>query len=184
MAGALVSLLLAASLVASKGAKQRANSKVGQLRRPNVDRFYGKKAADLHPGLYDFRVILIRTALTGNDRTVPLGRKATTVSWSDEGDTLSGALTVRRPWRLKPGSAPITRGDGVRLEVKWGGRWKELWTLWVQGEPEANLITGEVNCELGDELYPLKKNERDWEFKAAKKGPRRKGWMADEVARK
>lgn len=179
----LALLLTALTLQASKGAKQRANSKRGQLRRPNLSRLYGKKVADLHPGLYDFRLKLIRPAKTGRDHITPLGRKTTSVNWSDEGDTLTASITMRRPSRLKPGSLPISRGDGVRLEVRWGGQWKTLWTLWVQGEPEVTLTTGEVSVELADELFPLKKNERDWEFKKAKKGPRRKGWTADEVAR-
>lgn len=180
---AIASLLVAVALVSSKGAKQRENSKRGQLRRPNLSRYYGKKAVDLHPGRYDFRVRLIRPALTGPERVTPLGRKSISVEWSDEGDTLAGSITMRRPFRLKPGSLPISRGDGVRLEVKWGGKWKTLWTLWVQGEPEVSLATGEVTCELGDELFPLKKNERDWEFKKTKKGPRHKGWTADEITR-
>lgn len=179
-----VALLLAAvMLTSSKGAKQRENSKRGQLQRPNLSRYYGKRAEDLHPGLYDFRVRLIRPALTGKERVTPLGIKSTSIEWNDEGDGLGGSITLRRPWRLRPGSVPISRGDGVRLEVKWGGQWQELWTLWVQGEPEVTLSTGEVSCELGDELFPLKKNERDWEFKKTKKGPRHKGWTADEITR-
>lgn len=176
-------LVAAVLLVSSKGAKQRANSKKGQLRRPDLSRFYGKKVADLHPGLYDFRITLIRVALLGAERETSLDRKATSVSWSDEGDTLSASIIIRRSHRLKPGSVPVSRGDGIRLEVRWAGQWKELWTLWVQGEPEVTLLTGEVSAELADELFPLKKNERDWEFKKAKKGPKSKGWTADEVTR-
>jgi hypothetical protein len=179
----MLALLFAVALQASNGARQHANSKDGQLRRPNLSRFYGKKVADLHPGNYDFRIRLIRVAVTGKGRITTLNRNATSVEWNDEGDTLSGSITMRRPWRLKPGSLPVSRGDGVRLEVKWAGKWTELWTLWVAGEPEVSLAGGEVNCELADELFPLKKNERDWEFKKAKKGPRRKGWTMDEVVR-
>jgi hypothetical protein len=179
----LALLIAGVALQASNGAKQRANSKRGQLRQPDLARFYGKKAADLRAGLYDFRIKLIRPALSGPERITMINRKSTSLNWSDEGDTLSGSLTLRRPWRLKPGSAPINKGDGIRLEVKWAGKWKELWTLWVQGDPPVTLLSGEVSVELGDELFPLKKNERDWEFKQTKRGPRHKGWTADEVAR-
>lgn len=180
---ALLALLVAVALQASKGAKQRDASKRGQLRRPNLARFYGSKVADLKAGLYDFRVSLIRAAVTGKGRVVELDPKTASIDWNDESDTLSASITLRRPWRLKPGSLPIARGDGILLEVKWAGQWREVWTLWVQGEPEVALSTGEVSCELADELFPLKKNERDWEFKKTKKGPRRKGWTCDEVAR-
>lgn len=180
---AFLVLLASVALKASVGQKQRANSPTGQLRRPNLQRYYGKKTRDLHPGNYEFRISLIRPAVQGQARITPLDRKTTSLGWNDEGDTLAGELTARRPWRDKPGSLPITQGDGIRLEVKWAGQWKRLWTLWVQGEPEVDLTTGEVSCELGDELFPLKKNERDWEFKKAKKGPKSKGWTCDEIAR-
>lgn len=180
----MIGLLVAAVLlVSTKGAKERANSTKGQLRRPNLDRYYGKKAADLNPGHYTFRATLIRTALQGPGRETPLDPKAVLIDWTDEGDAFTANATLRRPFRLQPGSVPIERGDGIRLETRWSGQWKELWTLWVRVEPEVNLSTGEVSCELGDELFPLKRTQRDWEFKSTKKGPKRHGWTADEVAR-
>lgn len=179
----MIRALLALALVkASTGQKQRANTKRGQLRRPNLSRYYGRKVADLHPGDYEFRVRLIDPEAKGVARAEPLGARVVSIEWNDESDTLSGTASLRRPWRAKPGSTPVQRGSGIRLEVKWGGRWWQLWTLWVQNDPEVDLTTGELTAELGDELFPLKKNERDWEFKKTKKGPKAKGWTCDEIA--
>ena len=164
--------------------KQRENSPRGRLQRPNLDAFYSQRIADLHPGDYEFRILLIRSGVPKADRTTPLDRSTTMLEWEDGGDTLAGSMTLRRPYRLKPQSLPVLRGDGVRLEFYFGGRWRRLWDLRVMGEPQVSLSTGEVTCELGDDLYPLKKNERDGEdFKKSKKGAKRKGLTADEITR-
>lgn len=166
------------------GKKQREKSPRGQLQRPNLDAFYNARIADLHPGDYDFRILLVRPEEPKEDRVRSLSRATTILDWEDGGDTTTGTITLRRAFHGRAGSLPILRGHGVRLEFFFGGRWRRLWDLSVLGDPQVNLATGEVTCELGDDLYPLKKNERDWDdFKKSKKGPKRKGWTADEITR-
>lgn len=166
------------------GKKQREKSPRGRLQRPNLDAFYNQRIADLHPGSFEFRILLVRAEAPKAERVMALDRATTILDWEDGGDTVSATLTLRRPFHLKPDSLPVLRGDGVRLEFMFGGRWRRLWDLKVMGDPGVNLASGEITCELGDDLYPLKKNERDWDdFKKSKKGAKRKGWTADEITR-
>lgn len=167
-----------------QGKKERAKSPRGQLQRPNLSRFYNRRIRDMHPGEFDFRILLIRPGAPKGNRVRPLDQETTSLEWSDEGGALNGMLTMRRPWRLKQSSLPVVRGDGIRLQFFWGGRWRRLWDMQVQGIPSVDLAAGEVTAELADDLYLLAKTELDWDdFKKSKKGAKRKGWTADEVTR-
>jgi hypothetical protein len=163
------------------GRKQRANSPSGQLRAPDLSQVYTKTLRDITPGEFDFRVILIRTDKSGDERTMILDRATTSVEWNEEGPVLGGSLALRRPAPEHVRALPIKEAHRIRLLVRWGGTWFRLWEMGVVSDPEPTGATGELTCELADDLAKLRRNERHWVFKKDKH--RKDGWPPEDIAR-
>lgn len=165
-----------------KGKRQRSNSKVGRLRKPNLDAYYNRHISSIEPGDFEFRVVLVLPEKPEADRYLGLNRTNTSLEWGDEnGSILTGSLTVRRPAPDAVEALPIARGHRVRLFLWWGGRWRRLWDMRITEPPETNLATGEITCQLEDDLNPLAQNIQEWDFKKDKQHPQ--GWTADEITR-
>lgn len=162
-----------------KGRKERENSSAGQLRAPNLKAIYTRQLRDISAGDFDFRVVLIRTDKTGDDREMILDRATTAINWTEESPVLSGSVTLHRPAPLAVNALPIRESHRVRLLVRWGGEWFQLWELKVTADPEPTGSTGDLVVSLADDLAALRNNERDWEFKKDKHRP--DGWAPEEI---
>jgi hypothetical protein len=161
-----------------QGRQERRNSHEGQVRRPNLRRYYRHRLRDVRPGDFTFHTLLLRITPKGVEK-IPLDSLVSQIQWIDEGPVLTGNLSVKRAEPLHP--LPIRDRDRVRLFVHWNGRWYRLWEMVVDGDPVPQLETAEESVALTDDLDALKRNKREWEFKKSKKKP--KGWRADQIAR-
>lgn len=147
-------------------------------RRPHLDRYYDHRIAAFAPGDFDYRAVLTRTGVHGRDRTIPLDRGLTTITWADSSAVLTGSVSVQRPrpdadyWR-------IGEADMVRLLVSRGGDFKRLWTMRVNADPDVDLQLGSTPVDLADDLVALSKTQRDWSYRKTKDHP--KAWSSHEV---
>lgn len=164
-----------------EGRTQRQNTESGKLRAPNVGALYGKKLRDVVAGDFTFRVILVRPEKKGDDRTMILDRAVSALEWTEESSVMSGSVTLHRPDPDEPAALPIEEHHLIRLMVRWGGDWYDLWEMEIDGAPEPTGSTGEVLVSLTDPLARLRRNERDWEFKKTKHRP--DGWSPEQIVR-
>jgi hypothetical protein len=108
---------------------------------------------------------------------LPLDEVSPSLSWVDEQARLQGSMTVRRPeGRL---SLPIGRGHVVRCRVRWQGELSELWRMRVLS-PEVDPATGTITFDLFDDLDIVRREERDWVYRAGKGRPN--GWLGHALA--
>lgn len=168
----------------SKGAIQKANSRRGKLQAPNLGAYYDEKKRPIEPGLFDFRVLLVRPEepnLPGG-RYLPLDRNNVSLEWIEgEGSTMTGTLTLRRPEPDAVAAVPVLRGHRIRLLLQWAGTWNVLWDMQVREPPPTDVGSGTLTLELADPLSALHLNEKQWEFRKDKQHP--DGWTADQITR-
>lgn len=168
----------------SKGAEQKANSTRGKLQAPNLGAFYDEKKRSIEPGLFAFRVLLVRPEEPNipGGRYLVLDRNNVSLEWIEgEGSTMTGTITLRRPTPDAVSAVPVLRGHRIRLLLWWSGKWGVLWDMQVREPPPVDVGSGTVTLELADPLSALHLNEKEWEFKKDKQHP--EGWTADEITR-
>lgn len=176
-------VLLGLSLVRTpkRGREQRRRTEKGQRRIVNPNRYYENRIANIVPGEFVFRIILVRTEYRRKrKRFLTINRFVEALTWTEDGSTTSGSATLRRPERLRSKSLPVRRGQGIRLDVRWRRKWYRLWTMPIIGEPDVDRTTGIVSIELGDPIDLLRRDERDWEYR--KDARHKDGWRAHQVA--
>jgi hypothetical protein len=163
----------------ASGRDERRQSDQGRRRLPRMGQIYGRRLRDIIPGEFEFRTLLIRPEK--RDRQgLRLAQALTYLSWTSDGPVLTGSITLKRPAGDRPHSVPVKRGHLIRLLVRWHQQWYRLWDMRVNGEPDVDRTSGDINCELADDLDALKRNRRDWSFRKTKQ--RKKGWHPQEIA--
>lgn len=159
------------------GREQRRRSAVGRARRPNLDKWYGKRLPAITPGAFEFRLDLLRGR---GVPAMPLDAFTESFEWNDEESALSGNLQLRRPDPSSWESLPIGRGHLVRCRVRWVGDWYELWTMRCD-PPQVTVETGLVSVDVKDDLALVRQSSRRWVYRATKRRPH--GWFGHDILR-
>lgn len=142
------------------GRTEYANTPEGSSRLTDITEVYRKTLPPVTPGEYEFRTVLLRGA---GVKPLLLDPFVTALDWSEEGQTdgsasgLTGSIRLQRPDPEDPSSLPIGRAHQVRLDVRVGSKWKDLWTMRVDS-PEVDL-QGAVSAELADSLDAIKRTK-------------------------
>jgi hypothetical protein len=165
--------------VARKGREQRKRRGKGRERMPNLSRVYGKHLPPVVAGEFDFRMKVRRPEFKGEGKLLDVTRVTTELDWSAD----SGTANLKRPDPLDGNELGVHRQHLFILETRpFGeGNFRELWRMFVDGEPPVTLSVGEVNLNLADPLALLDRGKRDWDFRKTKH--RKRGWRAHEVAK-
>lgn len=164
------------------GKKAGQGTAAGQQHAPNLSKWYNRTIAPLRPGEFNFHVLLIRPEQKKKDRILPLGEALSNLDWDDSGQTMTASVELQRPDVEEVGSLPVRRAHTMRLTFDWTKKPYRLWDLRVQDEPTIDVQQGTLSVNLEDDLAPLDKNQRDWEYRSSKKH-HPKGWTCDQVAR-
>lgn len=111
---------------------------------------------------------------------VNLGGVITDCGWSDTADpdaspVMTGTLSARLPEDVRDF---LRDGDRIKLDCRWGGAWKEVWTMRVW-TPSLSLPGRAFSCELMDDLFMLQQTQTTMDFAKTKKRP--KGWKPHEI---
>jgi hypothetical protein len=160
--------------------KERREERLQGKRDRNVAVEYGRaRKVNWLPRLR-YRVVLINTGKPGKPRA-DISGLVTSVSWDEEGVTLTGAITVRAPKQLERKDREFTVSDGniVRLDAHVGSRWIEIWQMRVEA-PSDDLAGGEGTFVLADDSKIAAASSGDFKYKKEKKS-RPKGWKAHEI---
>lgn len=163
--------------MASAGAKQRAQSPHGRAHAPDPKAVH-RNAADLQLDTIEFRTQLLRPSGV-KPHSIDVEHLIESISWRyEEGNpTLLGDLTLdpRQQW----GGLRVSEGDTLKLDVKWFGRWQELWRMLLR-DMEDQLASG-VSFALTDPLVVLQESLDDWHFAKTKRGGHPNGWRCHDI---
>jgi hypothetical protein len=161
--------------------------------RTDFTRLYADRdVPDLQLNEQEFRLVLIRPEPLPKLR---IDRLCESFEWRDEGaednsnisPILQGTLTLKKPPTDQKGAhLAIKDGYQVRCDVRWGGRWREVWQMRIQSrgeEPWANLsVTDRTwTFTLRDDLWLAMQGEATFHFSAKKD---HEGWTYDQLVRK
>lgn len=196
MARALISVVLAVGLVkdyTSKKTKQDQKSKESRQEKRRNERLEKKDrnvAAEFGPAgkvhwlpKLEYRVILVRTGEKNkNKRYADVSGLCTSVSWDEEGLTLTGTVTMTAPEQRAKEDRKFTLRDGniLKLDARWAGKWRNIWVMRVQ-EPSDDLGTHEGTFILADDSKIAHMSKGDFKYKKEKKH-RPKGWKCHQIA--
>lgn len=161
--------------------KQRTRERNRQRRDRNVLRLYKDKRPDLPLGKFEFRFVVLRAKnkkLT-KFRRIEISDQVESCNWLDEGVVLTGQVVVRTPEHDRDHSA-VRDGDMIKCEVRWGGKWREIWRMRVWASSET-ISDGTVTLDLYDDLRNLEVSKISVEYTKTKKGKHKKGWRASEI---
>lgn len=125
----------------------------------------------------EFRAIMLRPDIKNG--TLNVDGLATTIEWrSDAGSAvLTGSMILQEPHA--GGTVHIHDGHMLRLDVRWGGKWRELWRMRLDNGQRQ--LSGGWTFDLADDMQILQENEDDWHFTKSKTHP--KGWLVQDIVR-
>jgi hypothetical protein len=146
-------------------------------RKPNLRKVYQRDLEPLALEQQEFRVRLLRPS----HPPMALGGLVESVTWrGDPGDpVMHGEITVRYPDFAD--RQPVRRGHRVRLDVRWGGEWKEVFTMRLY-KPREDPASGTITYEMHDDGYLLQLSRDEFEYRKGKKR-HKKGWKCHQIAK-
>ena len=144
-------------------------------------RYYNARAGELSIDSQEFRTLLLRQDVPKASRSLPIDGLCENIEWRAEpGDpVLQGTVTMRMP--DAGGPVKIHEGHVLKLDVRWGGVWREVWRMGMYDE--AKTIGGDRTYQLFDDGRRLQESEDIWHFTKSKKKGKPKGWLCHEVLR-
>lgn len=148
---------------------------VAEHKTPDLSQIYRYAMAAM-PSIWNFRVYRLRSGA----RNFDLSPYVESVEWGDEGNYGEATVGMVKPdpnqnWQ------PLTRGDLVRLDVEYRGRWQPMWTMRVDDFPTSDTGEGTASVSVTDDLALLTRQQRDWRYRKTK--ARGRGWYPGEIAR-
>lgn len=149
-------------------------------KKPDLTKLYRRKVEPLHLSSQEFRCQLIR-----NDRpkarVVNIDGVVETLEWRYEAGNpvLVGTLTTRKD-RLG-GGVFMHDGHVLRLQVRWGGKWRELWRMRLR-DGNATL-QDTATWALADDMAILQESTDYFHYTKSKKNGHPKGWLVHEIVR-
>jgi hypothetical protein len=163
-----------------KGRNQRSKSKHGQAHKPNLTKYYRYDAGTIDLTQQEFRTTLLKPKGV-KQRRVKIDHLITSIEWRyEQGDpVLHGNLTVRKFDKKK---IRIVEGDTLKLDVRWFGRWHEVWRM-VLRDPEESTAGGSTSFTLDDPMSVLQESRDTWHYAKSKKGGHPEGWKCHQIAR-
>lgn len=156
------------------GTEQRKATATGSARQPDLRRYYAHQLPAITGPDWEAQVICLTAG-----RAYRVDNVTEQVTWDDSQNVLTGDIQLRRPDPLDPRSVPGGRGDRIRLRVRWGDSFYQLWEMRME-EPTPSVESGTIDAQLIDDLDPARRTERDWDFRA--RGAHPNGWRPDQIA--
>lgn len=146
--------------------------------RVKLSRQYALPAHDVDLSTQVFRFTLLRG--DAKVKTIQVDGLIETVKWKwAKGDAaMAGEVEFRLP-RYGP-RYEIHDGHLLRCQVRWGGKWRELWKMQLM-TPDAGgkTLDDKWVFNLHDGAWVLQQNEYYWHFVKSKH--RKQGWRCHEV---
>jgi hypothetical protein len=172
-----------------KNKQQKKREKEREARRlkkrdSNVLSRYGKSQEVEVVQRLRYRVLLVRTQeKRKNRRYADITGIVESLSWQEEGVMLQGDISLIKPRPVSRGDRQINIGEGnlIKLEAKYAGRWRNVWTMRVQST-SIDLGGDTTSLTLSDDIFILTQTKGDFKFKKDKE-KRPKGWKAHQIAR-
>lgn len=161
--------------MATKAKEQRKNGS-GRAKVDDLSRYYANRWSDVKLDEQKFRVVLLH----GTQGHISLDNVVETLSWVDDDVLLSGSMQLRNPRPSEP-RLPFTLGTLIRCDVKWAGKFVELWQMRVD-KPVDSLEDGSISVDLVDRLAYLQRSHDSFNYKR-NKHHKPKGWYCHEIVR-
>lgn len=163
--------------MATTASKQKAKSAHGRTHKPDLTKTYRYRYPDIDLASQRFRATMLRRDIKNG--TINVDGITTALEWRSEpgSPVLVGSLTLMEP--KAGGPVHIHEGHVLRLEVYWGGKWRELWRMRLDNGQRT--LSGGWTFDLADDMQILQENIDNWHFTKSKKHP--KGWRCHEVLR-
>lgn len=149
-------------------------------KKPDLTKIYRRRREPFDLSTQEFRVHLLRPDVPVNrGRVLPIDGAVETLEWRWEpgNPTLLGTLTLERD--ELGGGVKVHDGHVLRLQVRWGGKWRELWRMRLRDGQET--IQGQMRWELADDSMILQESTDWWHFTKSKKHGHPKGWLVHEI---
>lgn len=159
------------------GATQRSKSKKGAQRRPDLSKLWRELRSPVDLNQQAFRAMLLRA--DNQVKIADIDGSVMNLDWRyDPGDpVMHGTLSVKPP--TTGPKISIHDGHVLRLDLLWGGRWRELWRMRLANSSTA--LDGTKTFDLNDDAILLQENEYYWHFTKSKKGGHPHGWKCHQV---
>lgn len=150
-------------------------------KRPDLTKLYRRKLQPFDLATQDFRATLIRDDVP-RARLVNIDGLIETLEWRYEpgNPVLLGTMTTRRDV-LSGGGLRIHDGHVLRLQVRWGGKWRELWRMRLRDSQPS--LRDQTTWGLADDLALLQESDDWFHYTKSKKGGHPKGWLVHEIVR-
>lgn len=142
---------------------------------PDLAALYRRQMREM-PAIWNWRLLRQRPGEPSFD----LSEYVSSIEWGDSGTTGDGTVDLTKPdpnrnWQ------PLTKGDLVRVDTLYRGRWFQLVTMRVEDFPESDTGAGALSVTIQDDLVLLTMQKRDWRYRKTRQ--RGRGWYPGEVAR-
>ena len=131
----------------------------------------------------DFRTTLIRTGeRRASRRYKDITGITQSISGEDSSVVTTASITTVRPKDGNLEDFRVKDGNKIKLEVRWGGAWREVWTMrvWI---PSEDVGEGYGTFTLYSDAKIAQMTTDDFEYSKEKKGKHNKGWKCHEITR-
>lgn len=143
------------------GAVQARTSPHGAAHRSKVDRIYTRVYVPTGLEQIDYRCFIVHKGLQQLVDGILPG-----LDWSDTGPVLTGTISLMNDDDQRP-KLQIGNGDRVRLQVRWQGKWSDLWTMRIW-DPQDDVVNESYSGTLFDDLHVLEISTDDFHFRRHK----------------
>jgi hypothetical protein len=142
---------------------------------PDLGALYRRQMREM-PAVWNWRLLRQRPGQPSLD----LSAYVTSIEWGDGSTVGDGTVELtkadpERNWQ------PLTKGDLIRVDTEYRGRWFQLVTMRVDTFPESDTGAGGLSVQIKDDLALLTMQKRDWRYRKTKQ--RGRGWYPGEIAR-
>lgn len=161
----------------------KAKTKPKKKEPQNIEaaRAYQGRVTDFDISSQRFRAMLLRHDAPRGQRITNVDQLTESIEWRAQpgNPVLEGTLQVRPP-EVGPRFS-LHDGHVLKLDVYWGGRWREVWRMGLYDGQTA--LDGSRTFEMYDDGRRLQDSEDYWHFTKSKAKGKPKGWKAHEIVR-
>lgn len=166
--------------MATATAKKQASQK-DRHKRPDLTKLYQRRLQPFDLDSQEFRTTLIRADAPHPAQQINIDGLIETLEWRYEAGNpvLLGTMVMQQG--VPGGAVKIHDGHVLRLQVRWGGKWREIWRMRLRdGKPS---LRGQMTWDLADDMILLQESTDYFHYTKTKHGGHPKGWLVHEIVR-
>lgn len=163
--------------MATKTARKQAANK-NRHKKPDLTKLYQRRLQPFDISSQEFRARLIRNDFP-RSRISNIDGLIETLEWRYEAGNpvLLGTMSIHQD--KLGGGLKIHDGHVLQLQVRWGGKWREVWRMRLRDGGES--LQDQMTWELADDMAILQESDDYWHFTKSKKNGHPKGWLVHEI---